>query len=286
MLIGIFLCSGISYSSPNLRVPLLFNKKKSETYRFSEIFPKKIYLQNELTGENFELYRTSKKDAKRKEYILRIGGKKIKGSEFIFSEFSDKIYIHNIYVGYENYRYTSQGIGLTVLRYIARRCVNKGKNIEFSSTENYGLIRLCYKYLSAKTRYVVDNKELYFGDVDWLRDFGPIEISIIKKNGFEWCGQFLIEKNTDIMKFLKVIPYDSPHLRKFAEEIVVTNREGMVKITWKDLNKIDLEIKFQISIPVLIQGIKIDVEDLMLDSKNLILPSTQRLPSKASWRQL
>ena len=79
--------------------------------------------------------------------------------------------------------------------------------MEISGTDNYGLIRLCYKYLSTKARYRIGDEELYFEQVDWLRDFDPVEISIIKENGFEWCGQYLLEQNTDVMRFIKAIPY-------------------------------------------------------------------------------
>lgn len=235
------------------------------TSKAIESFPDVIPLQNIRTGEPFELRKIDGK----KEYRLFIEGMEVAGSKFTFYETSSSIVIDDIFVqGHSNksYKFTSQGIGLTILKYFYDYAGDKGKDLHIPHTRNYSLIRLCH-YLSPKTYYFIDDrgKAKYFNEVDWLKDFGPIVISISDENRWIWDGKFLLEKGTEVMKH-EIDPWIFPDKEGLADEIVVTNKDGKIDVRWKDPNKTD-KIYFQVKLGKRIVRIVIPTGEIILPSE-------------------
>lgn len=257
-----------------LRPYLEFEKKAGSTDDVAtnmQVLPEIIRLKNLLTGEDFELSLVgSKKKGSEGEYMLWLGGVLIEDSNFIFYESERRILVRNIFVGKQSYKHTSKGIGLTILRYLAAYAKAKGKELRIGQTNNYGLMRLCYRYISPKAKYRIGNKYKYFGDVDWLRQYGPVVINIggIGKNVL-WGGRFSMGRRGNEMKYVKGSCY--PEKMAFiADDIRVTNKQGEVEVAWKESSKKE---EFQVRLAKYLDHISIAADDLLINVVDPILTS-------------
>ncbi|MFH1846301.1 MAG: glycerophosphodiester phosphodiesterase family protein, partial [Candidatus Omnitrophota bacterium] len=234
--------------------------------RLVESFPDIIYLRNLLTSEPFEL---REEPHRKTRYHLWIHGEKVEDSVITFSEWSDQIHISDIIVNKVKYRHTGQGIGLTILKYLAQYAQAKGKDIKITCTANYALMRLCYTHLSPETKYVyltgtsefVERVEKKFYEVNWLKECGPLQICIT--NPDVWWGKFIVQEGTNILKYVPDSRMASK-FNKFAEKIIVINDNGKIKIRWKYFNRIKEKIHFQTYLESIIREIHIPTKDLML----------------------
>lgn len=240
-------------------------------------FVETIRLKNIITGEPLELRKVKSEEGHK--YRLWENGQGLKATNLLFYDKDDVIDVANIFVGgfYKEggYAYTSRGIGKTVLKYLKHYALGESKGIIVTNTKNYGLIRLCSKYLSSKAIYRVNGAEKYFEQVDWLEELGPITIEISDKEKLIWSGRFNKDKSSDIMGLLKEECYDDK-AKDFAEKIIVINNNSRVELQWKDSYKPNTEIYFQVELDFVVSWIKISAEDLAAAQAQKIPPKILR----------
>jgi len=218
-----------------------------------ETFPDVIPLQNVKTGEMFELRRNR---AGKNEYSVWIQGKKLEASKISFEVLPECLNIKRFYVGGAKgltYKYTSQGIGLTILQYFAAYCRDNYKNLRISNTVNYGLIRLCSKYISRDVQYEFvsynrDRKYKYcrtFVEVDWLTAFGPISIDISDAQKWIWYGKFSLEGGNQELRYVQgsCAPSEAD---SFADRINVTHSNGEIVVKWEDSKRANERVPFNV----------------------------------------
>jgi len=246
----------------------------------TEGFVETIRLQNVVTGEPFELHKVKSREWHR--YNLWENGQGLKNTNFFFHERDDAICVIVIFVGgfcnKGSYELTSRGIGRTVLEYIKHYALGKNKDIIVTKTKNYGLIRLCSKYLSSKAIYRVNGEDKNFEEVNWLEELGAVTIEISDKEKLIWSGKFGKDGTSGGMKLLEYKCNDVK-AKDFAENIIVIDNNGVVELQWKDSYKPNTEIYFQVELAVELPWIKISVEDL-------VATQVQKIPSRVLRREI
>lgn len=160
---------------------------------------KTIRLKNIVTGKDFELRETS---PGYNSFSVWIDDVEL-DSLFEFDEDRGAIRVHTMGVPSE---YTAQGIGLTVLRYLAERAKMKGKDLVLHSVLSYAVARMCFEHISENAQYRIEGENWQsFEQIDWFDKLGPIVIGIAdryflkyeKEPGSEEL-KYLLSQNDDL----------------------------------------------------------------------------------------
>jgi len=158
-----------------------------------------IRLKNVSNGKDFELRRT---DPEQNSFSVWIDNVEL-DSSFEFDEDADTISIHNMAIPAVN---TSQGIGLTVLEYLAERTKMRGKDLILYNVFSYAVARMCYEHISKDARYRIniENRQS-FEEIDWFGKLGPIKIRIADQSFLKYekaSGSeefvYLLSENDDL----------------------------------------------------------------------------------------
>jgi hypothetical protein len=153
------------------------DERKTVSYYNSGVIAEQntIRLKNIVTGTDFELRRIN---PRLNSFSVWVDNTKL-DSLFEFDEDEDIIAVHNMSLPSE---YVSQGIGLTILEYLAGRAKIKGKDLVLYNVISYAVARMCYEHISKKALYRINkNDERRFEEIDWLNEFGPMEIQVADK---------------------------------------------------------------------------------------------------------
>ncbi|MEW6101856.1 MAG: alpha/beta fold hydrolase, partial [Candidatus Omnitrophota bacterium] len=209
-----------------------------------------ITLFNTKNGASFELrgYKGWKG-----YYEVWIDNRLIKDSWICIEETDNTVKISQFYLGLneyaEGYKYTSQGLGQAILEYLVSYGRNRGKRLlTITHTHNYGLMRMCYKYINKQTKYGFEdsskeeNKEAYFQDVDWLRDFGSFDIFVSE------IGQATFRLGEDNKTICEPGSVKPDAKEDFFRDIRVTNESGRIYVRFTD-GRENQGIYYQVGIP-------------------------------------
>src|SRR3989338_2414367 len=245
-----------------------------------------ILLQNLDTGEQIELQKRPVKGV----YHFDIWAKDalVSGSNLDVSENESWVIVRQIAVGNDDYSYNGQGIGRTILRYLADYAYARGKGIKIITTHNMGIVTLCYKYLTSHAMYVFrDGKEQTYEQVNWLEENGLLTISI--------SGQIPIsgmEKVLCNLRFEKIHGKDKFVYRStkrdilavqdqedaLAREINIRLEGGRVKVTWRNPGRKD-PIYYQVYVQKPIKGIAMSYEALAEYALPVVTPAPTAIPA-------
>ncbi|MBU3959014.1 MAG: hypothetical protein KKE91_04050, partial [Candidatus Omnitrophica bacterium] len=210
----------------------------------------KISFKNIRTGKPFELRRVLETKKGAALYHLWIDGKELKDSEFRFFEDADYVVIKVFRIGWYSFRETFQGIGITILRFLADYAKERKKDIKILDVSNYALLKLCYEYISPKAQYKVHNQVNTFDKINWLKDFGPVEIRI--SYPFSVKLRFKLIDGKDELEYTPSKSFISEDRKKedlFANSIEVTNKNGKIIVGWRESSKSREPIYYQIYLP-------------------------------------
>jgi hypothetical protein len=132
-----------------------------------------IYLENIVTGKKFELRRT---DPQFESFSVWIDNTELIESLFEFDEDDNSVSVYSMGVPGD---YASQGIGLTVLKYLAERAKMNGKDLVLHSVASYAVARMCYEHISKNAQYRIKKENARrFDEIDWFGKPGSIQIQI------------------------------------------------------------------------------------------------------------
>lgn len=112
-------------------------------------------------GNKFRLSHTVEEQAlsleyneQKKYYQLYIGEKLLKGSEFIFTEDNNNVYVNKIVIGYEEDKYKGLGIGNDIFEKLVDYAVLSEKDLEIKVTANIALLNMARKYAGDAVEYI------------------------------------------------------------------------------------------------------------------------------------
>jgi|GEM_PF-6491190 len=214
-----------------------------------------IHLKNVVTGKEFELRRV---DPEYESFSVWVDNTEL-DSLFEFDEDSASITVHSMGVPNE---YTAQGIGLTVLKYLAERAKAKGKSLVLHNVVSYAVARMCYEHISNNALYRINKTDWKsFEAIDWLEKFGPVVIGINDKH-------FLKYRKTPGTGAFEYIPSDNEDIEQreiedeLARSISVRLQGGKVFAEWNHSSG-KTPLACQVFLTEMIPEVRIKGDDIM-----------------------
>lgn len=239
-----------------------------------------IRLQNLETGEQIKLRKKPVKGVY--HFDIWAKGALIRDSSLDVSENERQVVVSRIAVGNDDYSYNGQGIGWTILRYLADYAYARGKGIKIITTHNMGLITLCYEHLTPKAMYTFsDKRERTYKEVNWLEENGLLTISI--SGQAEFLCNLRFEKIRGKDEFIyRSTERDIHNVQKWEDKleknVKVQIEGGRVKVTWRDPGRKD-PIYYQIYVQKPIKSITMSYEALAEYALSIVTPAPTAIPA-------
>lgn len=235
-----------------------------------------ISLRNIKTGELIEL--RPNESGRPGRYTIFKNGKEIKDSILTIYERRDTIIIEDFIIARHTNNSAFEGIGATILTFLAIKAQQENKSIKGSSsgTINYALLMAYCKYLSRDSFFDITNiedgsigkKRFKADEVDILEECAPITILI--RSPKRWSGCYKLIPGTNSFVYVGAPDgLSNVYSEKFSNKLVVEKRGEKVIVRWKRFASMRKVPKYQIYLE---QKVRIEVPAKNLCPISTVLP--------------